>query len=200
MKRALRRAILFVLACALFAPHQVITLAAAGPVRLAWDPSATTLIEGYNVYRATGENGTFAGPINPTIIEDNWYIDNDPSLDPGGTYCYYTTTVGAEGQESAPSNEACIDRFSVSVRPDSAGAVFQSGGLVVVVADTGFTEGVAYSWVQLTGPAVSPVDLDKPGLVFPAPEVAEATVLEFRVDARYGQKQAQSAVQVTINP
>jgi fibronectin type 3 domain-containing protein len=149
-------------------------------------PSGTAWSKGYNIHRATSKDGTFTGPINATIVEDTWYVDDDPTLDPGGTYCYYVTTVGADARESAPSNEVCIDRFLVSVRPDSAGAVFQSGDLVVVVADTGITTGVTYGWVQLAGPVVLPVDLARPELVFPAPEVAEAATLEFRVDAQYG--------------
>ena len=197
---ALGKSCLFALAFALCTPFTVNGLAGAKPVHLTWDPSPDSWIQGYNVYRSTSEGGPFVGPINGTIIEATWYVDDEPTLDPGGTYCYRVTMVNADDLESVPSNEVCVDRFLVQVKPDASHATFESGDLIVIVAETGLADGVTYSWTQLGGPPISPADWNKPDLVFPAPDVTETMTFELRVDARYGQKEAQSTTKVTISP
>ena len=149
--------------------------AAAPPPRLAWDPSSSLWLKGYNVYRAAGENGNLEGPINDEIVGDTWYVDDEPTLDPGGTYCYAVTAVDADDRESEKSEKLCIDRFQVDAgQPRVASA----GDLVVLAADTGRTDGVAYQWSQLSGPPVTPAAWNHQELAFPAPNVTEPTTLQ----------------------
>ncbi len=191
--RPLRRRLLPSVFCLL---SSLPTLAAASP-RLAWDPSPSLWLKGYNVYRAAGENGTLEGPINATIVGDTWYVDDAAALDPGGTYCYAVTAVNADDLESEKSEEICIDLFRVDAgQPRTATA----GDLVVLAADTGVTDGVTYRWTQQSGPAVTPSAWTHQELAFPAPEVTAPTTLQFQVNTTYGPKQAEATVQVTVNP
>jgi fibronectin type 3 domain-containing protein len=67
-------------------------------VSLSWNPS--TDVTGYNVYRSTGSNGTYA-KINPNIDANTSYTDS--TVASGQTYYYEATSVSSSGQESARS-------------------------------------------------------------------------------------------------
>jgi hypothetical protein len=67
-------------------------------VNLWWNPS--TGAAGYNVYRSTGANGTYA-KINPTLDPSTAYTDS--TVVSGQTYYYEAAAVDSSGQESARS-------------------------------------------------------------------------------------------------
>ena len=70
-------------------------------VTLTWtDVDATS----YNVYRSTA-----AGPFEFIGATTSTYsLFTDPGLTLGTTYCYEVTSVGATGEESTRSNQACV--------------------------------------------------------------------------------------------
>jgi hypothetical protein len=67
-------------------------------VNLWWNSS--TDVVGYNVYRSTAANGTFAR-INPTLNSSTAYTDS--TVASGNTYYYAATSVNSSGQESSRS-------------------------------------------------------------------------------------------------
>jgi ASPM-SPD-2-Hydin domain-containing protein/HYDIN/CFA65/VesB family protein len=71
-------------------------------VNLSWNPSTSSDIVGYNVYRTTF--GTACGAyakLNSKIDPSTSYADS--SVADGQTYCYVTTAVNSKNQESAYS-------------------------------------------------------------------------------------------------
>jgi len=74
-------------------------------VDLWWNPSTSTAVSGYNVYRATSATGSYAR-INPTLNASTSY--NDSTVQSGGTYYYATTAVDSSGAESTYSNQVQV--------------------------------------------------------------------------------------------
>ncbi len=63
------------------------------------------LVAGYNVYRGTTPGGEdLSTPINTSVVAGDAYLDI--SVAAGATYYYVVETVGVNGQQSVPSNEA----------------------------------------------------------------------------------------------
>lgn len=79
----------------------------AGPthtVNLSWNPSSSSNISGYNIYRAvyaTSSCGSFA-KINSTLNTGTLYTD--AVVTDGTSYCYATTAVNTSNEESGYSN------------------------------------------------------------------------------------------------
>lgn len=76
--------------------------AAQHSVTLTWTAS-TSQVAGYNIYRGTQSGGPYSR-LNPTAQADANYTDS--TVLAGSTYFYVTTSVDANGAESANSNEA----------------------------------------------------------------------------------------------
>ena len=72
-------------------------------VALVWNPSSSSGVTGYNVFRAGNSGGYGASPLNATPVSGTEYTD--ASVMAGQTYFYIVTTVGS-GISSAASNEA----------------------------------------------------------------------------------------------
>jgi HYDIN/CFA65/VesB-like, Ig-like domain len=72
-------------------------------VALSWNPSTSSGIAGYNVYRSsyTSSCGSFA-KINGSLDANTVYTDSN--VVDGSSYCYATTAVDSSNQESSPSN------------------------------------------------------------------------------------------------
>jgi hypothetical protein len=72
-------------------------------VTLAWDPSTSPNIAGYNLYRAVYSNtcGAFT-KINPLPIPDTMYTDS--AVESGISYCYAATALDSDDRESGDSN------------------------------------------------------------------------------------------------
>jgi len=72
-------------------------------VALSWNPSSSSGIAGYNIYRAsyTSSCGSFA-KINGSLDANTVYTDS--SVVDGSSYCYATTAVNSSNEESSPSN------------------------------------------------------------------------------------------------
>jgi len=71
-------------------------------VALSWNPSPTTSVSGYNVYRATSAAGPYS-KINPSLNASLYFSDG--TVQSGQTYYYATTAVDATGIESPYSNQ-----------------------------------------------------------------------------------------------
>jgi fibronectin type 3 domain-containing protein len=74
-------------------------------VDLSWDEATDCnggAVSGYNLYRSTTPGGTYT-QVNTSLITDNQY--DDTSVVPGTTYYYVVTSVDADGDESAQSQE-----------------------------------------------------------------------------------------------
>jgi fibronectin type 3 domain-containing protein len=67
-------------------------------VNLSWN--ASTGVVGYNIYRSTSSNGTYA-KINSTVDANTAYTDG--AVAAGQTYYYEATGVNSSGQESGRS-------------------------------------------------------------------------------------------------
>jgi hypothetical protein len=76
-------------------PHQV---------TLSWQAPANSPVPvaGYNSYRATSGSATFER-LNASIDSETTYVDS--TVQGGGSYTYYVTSVSSSGVESAPSND-----------------------------------------------------------------------------------------------
>ena len=79
------------------------TAAATHSVALSWNASTSPGIVGYNVYRApyTTSCGAYA-KLNPTLNTGTLYTDT--TVANGNNYCYATTAVDSNSQESSYSN------------------------------------------------------------------------------------------------
>ena len=68
-------------------------------VYLSWNPSTSADISGYNVYRAAYTNscGSFS-KINSELALETLYTDSDVANN--ASYCYTTTAVNAQKEES----------------------------------------------------------------------------------------------------
>lgn len=91
--------------------NRVITAALGGQcvtssthtVSLTWSASTSSGVNGYNVYRSTTSNGSYA-KINSSLVSGTSYTDS--SVQSGQTYYYVTTAVNTSSVESAYSNQA----------------------------------------------------------------------------------------------
>lgn len=72
-------------------------------VALSWNPSTSSGITGYNIYRAsyTGSCGSFS-KINGSLDANTVYTDSN--VVDGSSYCYATTAVDTSNGESSYSN------------------------------------------------------------------------------------------------
>jgi fibronectin type 3 domain-containing protein len=71
-------------------------------VTLSWNPSISSGVQGYNVYRGTGSGGPYA-KLNPSIIAATNYSDS--AVQSGQTYYYVVTATDSSNLESVYSNE-----------------------------------------------------------------------------------------------
>ncbi len=89
-------------------------------VTLNWEPGASTYLAGYNVYRSIPDTTPWE-KINTESVTGDYYEDNF-DLTSGIEYCYYLTGTDASGNESGPSDEACITFGHLKLFiPDSRG-------------------------------------------------------------------------------
>ncbi len=72
-------------------------------VSLSWVASTSPMVIGYNLYRATSENGPYV-KLNLTLIGETSYTDI--TVKSGQTYYYVATAVDAGKNESAYSDGA----------------------------------------------------------------------------------------------
>jgi hypothetical protein len=79
------------------------TAAPTYSVNLSWDPSSSSDISGYNIYRAvyTTSCGAFA-KVNSSLNSTTQYTDT--VVIDGTNYCYATTAVNTNDEESSYSN------------------------------------------------------------------------------------------------
>jgi fibronectin type 3 domain-containing protein len=71
-------------------------------VALVWNPSSSSGVTGYNVFRAGGSGSYGSTPLNAAPVSGTGYTDG--TVTAGQTYFYIVTTVGS-GASSAASNE-----------------------------------------------------------------------------------------------
>jgi hypothetical protein len=72
-------------------------------VTLTWNPSSTTGVVGYNVFRGTVSGGPYT-LITPTRVTGTSYVDS--SVVNGQTYYYVVTAVDSSNNQSVYSNQA----------------------------------------------------------------------------------------------
>jgi Domain of unknown function (DUF4082) len=72
-------------------------------VTLNWNPSPSTSIAGYNVYRSTSSAGPYY-KLSPSLVTSSGYVDS--SIGSGQTYFYAVTAMSTTNQESSYSNVA----------------------------------------------------------------------------------------------
>ncbi|MGE5053015.1 MAG: hypothetical protein ACM3WP_02535 [Acidobacteriota bacterium] len=79
------------------------TAAGTHSVNLSWNPSNSSGISGYNVYRsAYSGNCSSFNKINAIVNTGTLYTDS--TVANGGSYCYAATTLDSSNQESGYSN------------------------------------------------------------------------------------------------
>ena len=86
---------------------QSVSLSGTGThdVILAWTPSTTSGIAGYNVFRGTTSGGESATPVNSSPLTGAAYTDTN--VEAGQTYYYMVTAIGSnDTSQSSDSNEA----------------------------------------------------------------------------------------------
>jgi fibronectin type 3 domain-containing protein len=90
--------------CADDSTTQRFQLTVSHDVVLTWTASATATVVGYDVYRGTTSGGEGATPLNASPVKGTTYTDSPVTA--GATYYYIVTAVGANGVQSAKSDEA----------------------------------------------------------------------------------------------
>ncbi|PYS46387.1 MAG: hypothetical protein DMG13_30050, partial [Acidobacteria bacterium] len=83
----------------------VVTLAPSAT--LAWDPSTSSGLAGYNIYRSE-QSGVYGARLNGALLTSTTVTDS--TLQSGHTYFYVVTAVATDGTESGRSNEVSISR------------------------------------------------------------------------------------------
>ena len=80
--------------------------AAAGAVKLFWDPVDWPTLAGYNVYKkeSTVPDFDFDAPLNTELVTETVYVDTDVLMN-GTSYDYVVTAVDVDTTESNPSNQ-----------------------------------------------------------------------------------------------
>ncbi len=84
---------------------QAVSLSGLGihDVGLSWNPSSTSGVVGYNVYRGTTSGGESSTPLNSTPVTGTTFTDE--SVAAGTTYYYVVTAVGSDDTQSPASAE-----------------------------------------------------------------------------------------------
>ena len=78
----------------------------AHSVDIAWDPSTSATLQGYNVYRGTVSGGPYS-KISPTLTTSTLlFTDTTPVS--GKQYFYVVTAVDTSGAESAASSQVAV--------------------------------------------------------------------------------------------
>ena len=81
----------------------VVVPAAARTVTLSWNPSSSSDISGYYVYRSATNGGPYS-KVSPSLIRSTSFVDLN--VVGGQTYYYVATTIDGNGAESTFSNQA----------------------------------------------------------------------------------------------
>ncbi len=76
---------------------------AAHSVALSWDPSPSTNLQGYRVYRSQVSGGSYS-PVSSTLSASTLQF-TDSSVAAGQSYFYVITSIDTNGMESGPSPE-----------------------------------------------------------------------------------------------
>lgn len=78
-------------------------------IQLSWDAPTDSAdpVAGYDVYRALSGSSSYQ-LLNASVVDSTSYTDS--AVSNGASYIYYVTSVDAQGNESAPSNQ-----FSASI-------------------------------------------------------------------------------------
>jgi len=84
-------------------PTQVSAKAVGGGIQVTWQPSPSTNIAGYNVYRST-TTGTLGSKMNSALVTASTYTDNN--VNNGVTYYYAVRAVDTSGTEDTNTNQA----------------------------------------------------------------------------------------------
>ena len=82
------------------APYNLHALTNGKEVTLTWTANDEADLDGYNIYRTSG---TFKTKVNPAVIKDTSYQENNLS---DGVYTYEVTAIDSLSNESEPSNSA----------------------------------------------------------------------------------------------
>ena len=78
----------------------------AHSVDIAWDPSTSSTLQGYNVYRGTVSGGPYS-KISPTLATSTLlFTDTTPVS--GKQYFYVVTALNTSGAESSASSEVAV--------------------------------------------------------------------------------------------
>jgi hypothetical protein len=78
----------------------------AHSVDIAWDPSTSATLQGYNVYRGTVSGGPYS-KISPTLATST-LLFTDATPVSGKQYFYVVTAVDTSGAESAASSQVAV--------------------------------------------------------------------------------------------
>ncbi|MGA9632042.1 MAG: choice-of-anchor D domain-containing protein [Candidatus Acidiferrales bacterium] len=79
--------------------------ATSSSVNLSWNPSSSSDVVGYNVYRGTISGGPYS-KITPSPVGST--LDTDSTVSSGQTYYYVVTALDSSNNESADSNQAVV--------------------------------------------------------------------------------------------
>ena len=96
------------------APASLTATASGTSAALSWPANTALDVDGYDVYRASSADGTFA-QIGTVSYQSTTYTDAGLAA---GTYYYVVRTLDTKGQESAPSAEVSA---AISATPTTSG-------------------------------------------------------------------------------
>ena len=140
-------------------PAGVTVTAGASSTFLRWNPSPSPRVVGYNVYRDTAQDGTYATKLNDTPITGASFEDSTAIA--GVTYYYKVTAVADDGSESAMSEFTfTVAGLIVISMPDIRGNAGESVRLPISldcawgVNGSGLEMHIAYDPTLLTPTAV----------------------------------------------
>ena len=135
-----------------------------GPsIKVAWDPSSSSTVIGYNIYRSQ-QSGVFsATPINGTnLIPTAAYTD--AAVQSGNTYYYVVTAVDGNGAQSTYSNQVQATASVlvtnkapvVTLGPNQTITLPSTATLTSSATDDGLPSGsLSYRWSIVSGNGVT---------------------------------------------
>lgn len=181
--------------------------ATAGSIRLAWGPNRDPSVTGYHVYRsAVSGTGYVRLTANPTAVP--YYVDT--TVASPGTFYYVTTSLDANGRESAFSREVKAVLGSYDPSPETATLTVRAvpdssarSGQMVVLSGWAWNpedRTLSFLWSQIDGPPVTIVNATNPDACFVAPvALTNEAGLAFRLTVtESGQTVVTDTVRITV--
>jgi hypothetical protein len=141
-------------------PIQLSAEPGVSSIRLDWNPTNDPEVTTYRVFRAVEGSGSFTVTA---ITSDTTYMDEDPALQVGTSYCYYVEALHSDGQVAATSNTDCATFGQVELWiPDVCAAPAQTRIVPVNIRNaTGLQIAASDIWIDYDGTVIELLNVSR---------------------------------------